>query len=189
MKHATLSIWGTAATAAVVSIAFATVLHLMGRIPYCECGLHLLTTDAWSNETSQHLFDPYSFSHVLHGILFYAFLWLIARKLPVQHRLLAAMALEITWEILENSPLIINRYRSVTAALDYTGDSILNSLGDLCSAVVGFWIARRLPLWVVVCIAVAMEVATLIAMRDNLTLNIIMLLWPLDAIKAWQLGQ
>lgn len=166
---------------------FVAVLHWMGRIPYCECGLKLLTTSAASSETSQHFLDPYSFSHVLHGILFFGLLWFFRKWFSMEYRLLIAAALEIGWEVLENTPLIINRYRDATAALGYTGDSILNSIGDLLCALLGFWIAWKLSLRWTVAAVIAIELLMLWTIRDNLTLNIIMLLYPIEAIKDWQL--
>lgn len=142
----------------------------------------------WSSENSQRLADPYSFSHIVHGILFYAGLWLGARQLPVRHRLLIALVLEAGWEILENSPLIINRYREVTISLGYVGDSVLNSLSDLLMMTLGFLFAWRVQPWVAVVAVILMEAGCALCVRDNLTLNLIMLIHPLDAIKQWQLA-
>jgi len=143
----------------------------------------------WSSENSQRLADPYSFSHIVHGILFYAGLWLGARQLPVRHRLLIALVLEAGWEILENSPLIINRYREVTISLGYVGDSVLNSLSDLLMMTLGFLFAWRVRPWVAVAAVILMEAGCALCVRDNLTLNLIMLIHPLDAIKQWQLAE
>ncbi len=167
--------------------ATALVLHLLGRIPYCECGIGLWTNNAWGTDTSQHFGDPYSFSHVLHGILFYLGLWIVARKLPVRYRFLIAVLLEIAWEILENTPLIINRYRAATASLDYFGDSILNATGDILFAMLGFWIAWKLPWKVTVIVTIIIELLMLYFIKDNLTLNILMLLYPVAAIRNWQM--
>ena len=142
----------------------------------------------WSSENSQRLADPYSFSHVVHGMLFYAGLWLVARKLPVRHRLLLALLVEASWEILENSPLIINRYREATISLGYVGDSVLNSSSDIVMMALGFVFAWRARPWFTVSAIIAMEVGCALWMRDNLTLNIIMLIHPVDAIKHWQLA-
>lgn len=142
----------------------------------------------WSSACSQRLADPYSFSHVAHGMVFYALLWLVARKLPVPTRFLLAVVLEAGWEILENSPLIIDRYRQVTIALGYEGDSVLNSLSDVVMMAIGFWIALRLPVWGTLALLLAMEVGCALWIRDNLTLNVIMLLYPVEAIKAWQMA-
>jgi hypothetical protein len=142
----------------------------------------------WSSENSQRLADAYSFSHIVHGILFYAVLWLVARKLPVRHRLLIALALEAGWEMLENSPLIINRYREATISLGYVGDSVLNSLSDVLMMAIGFFFASRMPVRVSVAAVILMEIGCAFWVRDNLTLNIIMLIHPVDAIKHWQMA-
>ena len=138
----------------------------------------------WSSENSQRFADPYSFSHIVHGILFYAALWLVARKLPVRHRLLIALTLEAGWEMLENSPLIINRYREATISLGYVGDSVLNSMSDILMMTIGFLFAARVPARVSVAAVVVMEIGCALWVRDNLTLNIIMLVHPFDAIKT-----
>ena len=144
--------------------------------------------DIWSNENSQRLADPYSLSHILHGFLFYGILRLACPKLPVTYRLWMALGLEAGWEILENSPLIIDRYRAVTISLGYVGDSVLNSLSDIVMMTGGFLFAWRARVWVTVLVAVVFEVGCLLWVRDNLTLNIIMLIHPIDAIKTWQMG-
>ncbi len=140
----------------------------------------------WSSENSQRVFDVYSFSHFIHGILFYAFLWLIARKIPVRFRFLLAILLEAGWEILENSPFIINRYREVTIALGYVGDSILNSCSDILVMALGFLFAYRTRPILSILTIVTLEILCLLWVRDNLTLNIVMLIYPSEAIKAWQ---
>ena len=141
----------------------------------------------WSSECSQRLADPYSFSHIAHGLLFYAGLWWATRhRLSLDSRFVMALVLEAGWEILENSPLIINRYREATMALGYEGDSIVNSLSDILMMVIGFVLARRLNPWMSVTLLAFMELGCAFWIRDNLTLNIIMLLHPIEAIKAWQ---
>ena len=142
----------------------------------------------WSSENSQRVADPYSFSHIVHGMLFYAGLWCIARQLPVRHRLLIALVLEAGWELLENSPLIINRYREATIALGYVGDSVMNSLSDVLMMILGFLFAWRVRPWITGVAIVLMEVGCAICVRDNLTLNVIMLIHPFDAIKHWQMA-
>jgi hypothetical protein len=142
--------------------------------------------DIWSSENSQRVVDAYSFSHIVHGILFFALLCLVARQLPIGHRFLIAMLLEAGWEVLENSPLIINRYREATIAQGYVGDSVLNSCCDVLMMAIGFLFAWRMRTWVSVAAVVAMEVVCLLWVRDNLTLNVIMLIHPVAAIKAWQ---
>ncbi|MDO8649280.1 MAG: DUF2585 family protein [Candidatus Peregrinibacteria bacterium] len=174
-------------TIIIVLALFALTLHWMGRIPWCECGFGLLETSAWSTSTSQHFVDPYTLSHILHGLIFYAVLNLFRKRIPLQYRLLIALGIEVGWEVLENSPIIIERYRAQTASLEYFGDSILNSLGDVLSALVGFWMAHRFSWKWTLGLLIVIEFAMLWAIRDNLTLNIIMLLTPIQAIKEWQL--
>ena len=140
----------------------------------------------WSCENSQRVADAYSFSHIIHGLLFYGFLWLVARRWPVRYRFLIALLLEGGWELLENSPLIINRYREATIALGYVGDSVLNSVSDLGMMAMGFLIARGTRLHLVVVMILVMELGCLWWVRDNLTLNVLMLVHPLPSIKVWQ---
>ena len=161
----------------------------MGRSPLGPDGkFGLWDGDIWSSENSQRFADPYSFSHFVHGVLFYGFLWLVALKLPVRYRLLMALAVEAGWELLENSPLIINRYREATIALGYTGDSVFNSLSDVLMMAIGFLFAARARTWISVVAVIAMEAGCALWVRDNLTLNIIMLIHPFNAIKAWQMA-
>lgn len=167
----------------------AMVLYAMGRVPICNCGyLKLWHGAVNSSENSQHLTDWYTFTHILHGILFYAFFWWATPKWTLTERFIAAVATEATWEIVENSPLIIDRYRTATIALDYYGDSIVNSLCDIVAMMVGFAFAWRLPVMASVALFIGMEAGLAWAIRDNLTLNVLMLIWPIDAIKAWQAG-
>ena len=178
-----------AAIAALVLIAAAAaaILLAMGRHPICTCG----TIDPWvggrdSPKTSQMLADWYSFSHIVHGLLFYAALWFIARRWPVEWRFLAAVVIEASWEIVENTPLIIDRYREATAALGYSGDSVLNSVSDIMMMAIGFLIARKLPVWATITLLLVLELIPLFVIRDNLTLNVWMLLAPDKSIAAWQ---
>lgn len=176
------------AVAAVIVLA-AVVLLAAGRVPICECGyVKLWHGQPVSSENSQHLTDWYTPSHLLHGILFYGMLWLVARRVPFGWRLLFATVIEAAWEIVENSETVIERYRSATIALDYYGDSVVNSVADILAMVAGFWLARWLPVWLSLAIVVGFEVLTIWLIRDGLALNVVMLLWPLDAVKAWQAG-
>lgn len=143
--------------------------------------------DIWSSAQSQRVIDPYSVSHLVHGFLFFGVLFLVARRTPVTARLLAAIALEAAWEVLENSPIVIDRYRAVTIAQGYVGDSILNSVSDIAMAAIGFLAAWRLRVIVSVALVVAAELLMLVLIRDNLTLNILMLVWPVEAIREWQM--
>lgn len=179
-----------AAVAAIVLLAAtALLLYLMGRPPICTCGaIDLWVGEPNSSRTSQMLSDWYSPSHIVHGFLFFAGLWLVGRRWPLERRFLVALAIEAAWEIVENTPLIINRYREETAALGYTGDSVLNSMSDIAMMGLGFLLARRLPVWASVVVVLILELVPLLVIRDNLTLNVWMLLAPNDALKAWQSG-
>jgi hypothetical protein len=170
------------ALAAVVAILWA-----MGRPLICTCG----TVDLWGEvgpAQSQMLADWYSPSHIVHGFLFYALLRWIFPKASIERRFLVAMLVESAWEIFENTPTVIDRYREATIALGYTGDSILNSASDIAMMAIGFLAARRLPVWASIAVVLLLELVPLIVIRDNLTLNIWMLLAPTDAVRAWQAG-
>jgi hypothetical protein len=163
------------------------MLLAMGRNPICTCG----TIDLWvgardSPKTSQMLADWYSLSHIVHGLLFYAALWLLARRWPVEWRFLTALLIEAAWEVTENTPFVIDRYRATTAALGYTGDSVINSLSDILMMTFGFFLARRLPVWAAIALVLALEVIPLFTIRDNLTLNVWQLIAPNKALQAWQ---
>jgi hypothetical protein len=172
-----------------VIVVAAGILLLMGRLPICKCGtIKLWHGGRGDSEMSQHLTDWYSYSHVLHGIIFYWLLSIIFKgRLSIAARLVIATFVEAGWEIFENSPFIINRYRAQTISRDYFGDAIINSVGDMLAMLVGFLVAARLPAWVTVLLVIATEVVLLFLIRDNLILNIVMLIHPVEWIKQWQL--
>ncbi|MFC0191862.1 DUF2585 domain-containing protein [Aureimonas pseudogalii] len=180
--------WHVALILALIA-ATAAILLAMGRVPICECG----TVKLWhgavqSSENSQHLSDWYSPSHFIHGLIFYALAWVAARRQPLGARLAGAVFVEALWEIAENSDAVIQRYREATIALDYYGDSVVNSVADIGFMVLGFLFASRMPIWASVAVAIFFEGLTAVLIRDNLTLNVLMLLYPLDAVRVWQSG-
>jgi uncharacterized membrane protein YiaA len=175
--------------ALILAAAAAAILLAMGRPPICTCGtVALWEPSALSPRTSQMLADWYSPSHLVHGFLFYAALWLVARHWPVERRFLVALLVEAAWEVIENTPMVIDRYREATTAIGYTGDSVINSLSDIAMMALGFLAARRLPLWASIVVVLVLELVPLFVIRDNLTLNVWMLLAPNEAIRAWQGG-
>lgn len=170
----------------------AAVLAVQGQPLWCACGgLSPVALDIWSRHNSQHLVDPYSATHVLHGLAFYALLWVATRggRLALPWRFAAAVALESAWELLENSEAVIKKYREATISLDYFGDSVANSVADVAMCAIGFGIAARLRPRVTAGLFVATELLLLATIKDSLVLNVIMLVAPVPAIKEWQLGR
>ena len=185
MTRRNLPFWITAA----IVLGAALWLLWMGREPICTCGqVKLWYGQTMTSQGSQHLTDWYTPSHLLHGILFYGLLWLVARRLSFGWRLVIATTVEAAWEIIENSSFIIERYRAVTISPDYFGDSVINSVADILAMIAGFCLARVLPVWASVLTVIGFEVLTMALIRDGLALNILMLLWPLEAVRTWQAG-
>ena len=177
---------GIAYSLCIAALA-AAVLLWMGREPICACGtIKLWHGETMSSENSQHIADWYSPSHLLHGLVFYAFFWLILRRASIGTRLTLATLIEVVWEVAENTDTIIDRYREATIALDYYGDSVLNSISDTAFMWLGFLLAARLPVWASIALFLAAELLVGFIIRDGLILNVIMLLAPQDWIREWQ---
>ena len=177
------------AVCAAIVIVTAVALALMGHPAICKCGyVKLWHGVPLSSENSQHISDWYTFSHVIHGFAFYWLTWLVARRQPLGVRLAAAIFLECAWEVFENTDFVINRYREVTISLDYYGDSVLNSTMDVAAMILGFVAASRFPVWATILLVIGFEAFVGYSIRDNLLLNIIMLIYPLESIKRWQAG-
>ena len=172
-----------------VTILAAFLLQILGRVWWCQQGDYApWSWEVWSAHNSQHVIDPYTFTHILHGVLFFWITSLVFRKMPLAWRLLIAISVESAWEVAENTNAIIQRYREATISLDYYGDSIINSLGDILSFGIGFWLAYKIRFWLSLAFFVLMEITLLLWIKDSLILNIIMLVYPLEAIKNWQTG-
>jgi hypothetical protein len=182
----------TSLVVAGIILAAALALYLMGHPLICKCGyVKLWHFDVVSAENSQHLIDWYTPSHLIHGFLFYGALWLLSRFVPLSFamRLILAVAIEAAWEVIENTDFVINHYREMTISLDYYGDSVINSVSDILVMVLGYFMAARLPVWLTVTIAIALELFVGAMMRDNLTLNVLSFVWPVDAVLDWQQGR
>lgn len=165
------------------------ILYTQGRIWWCKLGDYSpWVSQAWGNHTSQHLFDPYTFTHILHGVLFFWLIDLIFRKQTFAWKFFIAIWVESAWEVLENSQFVIEKYRENTASLDYFGDSIFNSVGDVIACGIGFLIAYKLKFWRSLVVFILTEIVLLLWIRDGLLLNILMLIYPIEAIKQWQTG-
>jgi Protein of unknown function (DUF2585) len=192
MPAMTLTPARTTLIVAGIVLAAGLALYLMGHPLICKCGyVKLWHFDVMSSENSQHLIDWYTPSHLIHGFLFYFALWLLSRFLPLSFamRLILAVAIEATWEVVENTDFVINHYREMTISLDYYGDSVINSVSDILFMVLGYFMAARLPVWLTVTIAIGLELFVGAMIRDNLTLNVLMFVWPLDAVLHWQQGR
>lgn len=176
------------ALSAAVAGLMVVVLYLLGRVWWCTLGDYAIyVNEAWnSSHTSQHLFDPYTFTHVLHGVMFFWIAGYVFQRLSMPWRFFIAIAAEAGWEVLENTNWVIEKYRANTASLDYFGDSILNSVGDVIACAVGFWVALKLG-WRSLVFFILVEVVLLVCIRDSLLLNILMLVFPLDSVKHWQM--
>lgn len=173
--------------AGAILVGMAALLLWMGRELICPCGyVKLWHGQAGGPESSQHISDWYTPSHIIHGLLFFALFWLLARQVPLGWRLAAASLIEALWEMLENTDRVIEHYRSVTISFDYDGDSVLNSVCDMLAMWLGFWLARVLPVWASVALAIGFELFTTWMIRDGLALNVLMFVWPFEAVKDWQ---
>ena len=169
--------------------AMVIAMRAQDRVWFCKCGtIKVWSQDVWSSHCSQHLLDPYSITHFSHGLLFFVGLLVVARRVPLMWRLVIAVFFAAAWEVVENSDFIINRYREVTMSLEYMGDSIVNSVGDVLCCAAGFFVAHKVGWKWALGIFAMTEVVLLFMIRDNLTLNVIMLIKPVDAIKQWQMS-
>ncbi len=176
--------------AVIAILAFTALVELrMGRPPFCKCGIiRPWSGEIWSNQNSQQFADPYTFTHILHGVLIYALVWLVGRKrLPAGARFVAAVVLECGWELFENTDFIIRRYRDLTISLDYFGDSVFNSIGDICAMMTGYFVASNVPVRITIAGGLLLDLFLLFWFRDSLAINILMLIYPMEGIKNWQM--
>lgn len=177
-----------AATYLLIVIAAVVILQIQGRVWWCQAGdITPWSWNIWSTHNSQHIIDPYSFTHVLHGVLEFWLIGLVFSRMPMVWRLTLAVFIESTWEVAENSATVIERYRSATISLDYFGDSIINSVADIACCSLGFLIAYKLRFWRSLALFVITEILLIVFIRDSLIINIIMLLFPVEAIRSWQM--
>jgi Protein of unknown function (DUF2585) len=173
--------------ACVIVVLMSVLLRAQGRLFICACGqVQIWTSDTCSSDNSQHLFDPYSFTHVLHGVMFFWLIALLFRRMAPGRQLLLALLLEAVWEVFENSSFVIDRYRTATAALGYQGDTVVNSIGDLLCALLGYLIARQLGIRRSIILFLLVELILILWIHDSLLLQILMLVRPVEAIKLWQ---
>ena len=180
--------WRHAVAAGAVVAAMAAILAAMGRSWWCAAGdTSLWSSEVWSRHNSQHLADPYTFTHVLHGLVFHALVRLVVGgRAGTVARWWAGFAIEVAWEVVENTDALIERYRGTTVSLDYFGDSIVNSIGDVLAYVAGYWLAGVLPVWASIAAFVAADAALVLWIRDSLVLNVVMLLFPNETLREWQ---
>jgi hypothetical protein len=172
---------------AVIAVA---ILNLQGRVWWCQVGDYTpWSWDIWTTHNSQHILDPYTFTHILHGVLEYWLIGLVFWKVPLKWRFVIGIFIESSWEVAENTSYIINRYREETVSLDYFGDSIINSLADIASCAFGFVLAHKIRFWKSLAFFIATEIVLLLTIRDSLIINLIMLIYPIDAIKIWQIAR
>jgi hypothetical protein len=172
------------------ALLMVVLMRWQGRLWWCKLGDYAIyVNEAWnSSHTSQHFLDPYTFTHILHGVMFFWLASLIFSKLSAAWRFFIAIFAEAAWEVLENTNYVIEKYRENTASLDYFGDSIFNSIGDVLACAVGLWIAFKLGWWKSLIFFLLVEIGLLVWIRDGLLLNILMLIYPLDSVKNWQIS-
>jgi len=173
----------------VLFVIAAITLNFQGRVWWCEAGDYVpWSWEIWSRHNSQHFIDPYTFTHILHGVAEFWIISLILRKVPLAWRLAIAVGIEGTWEVVENTNTVIQRYREATISLDYYGDSIINSISDMIACATGFLIAWKIRFWRSLALFLLTEIILILCIRDSLLINILMLFYPIEAVKVWQGG-